>query len=482
MSLTRAAVGLLAVLLVLAGCDPADSPDAADKGDPGEIVSPEVPAEGASPEAPTVTVTPGPPEVEGGEPFEATLPPPDLDRPEGTVGRGVTAEPCPAAANPDNGCIYLGALEDLGRGDAGRVGVAASAGRRAFWERVNERGGIGGYDIDATTYVRDTGAAVQTHRQSFAEIHSEVLALAASRGTAATAGLLPLLRETGMAALVTPAVSGWSTSEHVFTVGANVCAQAAGAVDDAVVASSSGAAGNGGITVVTHPGTFGQDAAAGAALAASQYRGRSLHVTVPAEEPSSGVEGAVADVLASSPDVVVVATGAAVLEQVATALVEGGFEGAVVALADGWDSRLAERLPRAVAAQLRVVGPWAPWGAQTPGHAALRDGLDDGVEPSEAHVAGWVSQYPLATALAAAVDAGELTPEGVRGALLQVEGFASDGMLPAGEAAGVTVEARSVVSAVDPDAPTGLAARSGHLAGPAARTLAPSVPCEAPSR
>ena len=63
---------------------------------------------------------------------------------------GVTSEPCPDAVNEDNGCIYLGTISDLTQGPFAPLGVPITEAQKAFWQRVNEDGGIGGYDIDVT--------------------------------------------------------------------------------------------------------------------------------------------------------------------------------------------------------------------------------------------------------------------------------------------------------------------------------------------
>ena len=67
------------------------------------------------------------------------------------TGTGVTDEPCPEAvggvptgANPAQGCIYLGLLNDY-TGPYAAVSVGLETGQRAFWLAVNSTGGIGGY-------------------------------------------------------------------------------------------------------------------------------------------------------------------------------------------------------------------------------------------------------------------------------------------------------------------------------------------------
>jgi ABC-type branched-subunit amino acid transport system substrate-binding protein len=438
---------LLVATLALAACD------GPEPGDRGEATQRPTTAEPTEPTEPT-------------EPAGPTGQP-EPDRPAVRTGPGVTPEPCPLPVNAANGCIYLAAFEDLGRGAFARLGVAANGARRAFWQRVNERGGIAGHDVDATTYVRDTGADPDVTVQAFGEVRAEVLAIASARGTAATAALLPLLKEAGMVALTTAPVSDWASTEYVHATGSSACVDAANAVDHAAGTR------DGGVVAVLHDtGAFGEDAAAGAAIAAVR-RGAELRAVEVGPGGAADVTRALAGLAASGADVVVVATGPATLERV---LLEADGGGTVVALAPSWDERLAARLPPAAARRLRVVAPWAPWGSRTPGHAALAAGLPDDAEPSEAHVAGWVSQYPLLAALEQAAADGELTLDGVRRNLLGLEGFASAGMLPP-ERDGVPPAARSVVSAVDASAPTGLVAVTGHVAGPTARALELSAPC-----
>ena len=100
---------------------------------------------------------------------------------------GVTAEPCPHAIDTSNGCIYLGTISDLTVGPFAPLGVPITDAQKAFWQRVNEDGGIGGYDIDVTKYIRDNKYNPQTHNQVYQEIKPDVLALAQTLGSPTTA-------------------------------------------------------------------------------------------------------------------------------------------------------------------------------------------------------------------------------------------------------------------------------------------------------
>src|SRR5687768_3928877 len=68
---------------------------------------------------------------------------------------GVTKRPCPNAVDRAKGCVYLGFISDLTVGPRAVEAAAVTEAQRRFWERVNRDGGIGGYEIDAETYVRD---------------------------------------------------------------------------------------------------------------------------------------------------------------------------------------------------------------------------------------------------------------------------------------------------------------------------------------
>src|SRR5215813_5263378 len=63
---------------------------------------------------------------------------------------GVTSAACPSAVDATKGCIYLGLLSDL-TGPVAALGVPAAEAVKAFWKRVNTKGGIAGkYEVDAT--------------------------------------------------------------------------------------------------------------------------------------------------------------------------------------------------------------------------------------------------------------------------------------------------------------------------------------------
>src|SRR5688572_26394916 len=128
----------------------------------------------------------------------------DTDEPGGTTGPkidvGITKEPCPKAVDKAKGCIYLGIISDLTVGPFKALAVPITDSQKAFWKRVNQQGGIGGYEIDVETYVRDNKYNPQTHNEVYQEIKGKVLALAQTLGSPTTAAILADMKQNNVVA------------------------------------------------------------------------------------------------------------------------------------------------------------------------------------------------------------------------------------------------------------------------------------------
>ena len=210
---------------------------------------------------------------------------------EATLGTGVTSEPCPDAVDESKGCIYLGIISDLTGVFAG-VGVPLTDGGQAFWKRVNEEGGIGDYEVDVTTYVKDNKYDPDTHAEVFAEINDEVLLIAQSLGTIATEAMLR--DNDAEELLVLPATLGsnWLFEDRVLELGTSYCAEGMNAVDYGVDELGADK-----VAAVHFPGDYGDDTAVGARIAAEARGADFTDITTgPGADQQTA---AVAEVLAS---------------------------------------------------------------------------------------------------------------------------------------------------------------------------------------
>ncbi len=139
------------------------------------------------------------------------------------------------------------------------AGPVIVAGQEAFWQRVNEDGGIGGYDVDVTEYVRDNQYNPQVTNQVYQEIKPDILALAQTLGSPPTAAIVEDLEAENIVA----APAGWTSlylfQDAIVESGPTYCAEAMNGVDYAVETNGAES-----VMAVHYAGDYGGDAAAGA--------------------------------------------------------------------------------------------------------------------------------------------------------------------------------------------------------------------------
>lgn len=388
---------------------------------------------------------------------------------------GVTSEACPEAVNPDNGCIYLGTLSDLTVGPFAAAGPTIVAGQEAFWNRVNEDGGIGGYDVNVGEYVRDNQYNPQVTNQVYQEIKPDILALAQTLGSPPTASIVEDLAASNIVA----APAGWTSlylfQDVILESGPTYCAEAMNGVDYAADTYSAGS-----VMAVHYAGDFGGDAAAGAKVAADANGMEFSNVETTAGTDNQAA--AIAAIRDQQPDVVIISTGPADMATIVGQAVAGGFTGRFLGSSPTWNPALLQSpAAPALTASYQLLGPWGPWDTDSPGHEAMREAAGD-TAPTEFFLSGWVWSYPMKAALEAAADAGDLTRAGLAKAAANLDSVDYEGILPDGSgnyagganAAAVRVTQLSDVSA---DASTGVVVSQADLAGPTAEGYDFTGPC-----
>jgi ABC-type branched-subunit amino acid transport system substrate-binding protein len=362
------------------------------------------------------------------------------------VDFGVTDEPCPQAIDTSKGCIYLGTISDLTEGPFKVLGVSITDAQKAFWGRVNEQGGIGGYEIDVTTYVKDNKYNPQVQ----------------------TAAILPDLKTSTIVAAPASWTSLWAFEDVIVESGTNYCIESMNSVDYA--ADKLGAKS---IMAVHLSGDYGDDAAAGARTAA-QNRGLTF-TDVTTATGQDNQAGAIDAIVSGSPDVVILSTGptdAAVIIGQANAR---GFKGKFLGTSPTWNPGLLKG-PAAAAIMSSYLqsGPVSPFGADTPGHEAMRAALGNVPQPNDGHTSGWVLSYPLKAALEKATENKDLTRAGLLAAAKSLTSVDYEGMLAegAGNYSGSPNEAvfrQSEIHKPDEAAPSGVSVLEPFFTGPSAK-------------
>ncbi len=410
---------LLALALVAAGCRGDDNGAAApdDSGD--------APAdESAEPADEEPTADEGDGEEAGEEAGEEDGG--DAAAGEMQTDIGVTEEACPSTVNADNGCIYLGIISDLTVGPFAALAVPITNAQEAFWNRVNEDGGIGGYDVDVTTWTRDNQYLPDVHNQVWQEMRNDVLGLAQTLGSPTTAAILSDLESRGVPAVPANWTSANLYADVILESGNVYCVEAANGIDWAFENRGEFTK----IMAVHYPGDYGDDAAAGVRIAAEAHGAEFIGVeTTPGQENQGE---AISRIASEQPDFVFVTTGPTDLAVIVGQAAAGGFQGQFMGSGPTWNPGLAQS-PAAPAldALYLLAGPWQGFESDTPGHQAMRDALGD-VQGNDGFTSGWIWQYPLLRALEAAAENGDLTRAGVLEAANSLETVDYEGMLPEG--------------------------------------------------
>jgi ABC-type branched-subunit amino acid transport system substrate-binding protein len=381
---------------------------------------------------------------------------------------GVTEEACPDAVNEDNGCIYLGTISDLTQGPFAPLGVPITDAQKAFWQRVNDDGGIGGYDINVTEYVRDNLYNPQTHKQVYGEIEGDVLALAQTLGSPTTLAIIPDMQRDEMVGAPASWTSLWAFEDAILESGTNYCVEGMNAVDYMVAEKDIKT-----VMAVHYPGDYGGDGAAGAEIAAEANGLEFTDV-----ETASGQEeqaGAIAAILGAKPDLVILGTAPTETAVIVGQTAAQGFTGQFIGLGPTWNpALLATPAAPALEALYMQSGYWGPFGSDTPGHEAMREALGEVEQPNDGYTAGWAWSYPLKAALEEWLD-GDYDKDraGLLEAVKSLETIDYEGMLPeeAGNRSGEpndNIFRESVLSKVDKAAPSGVSLIQDFTAGPTA--------------
>lgn len=401
---------------------------------------------------------------------------------EVTFAEGVTEEPCPEAVNPDNGCIYIGLISDLTQGPFAPLGGPITDAQVAFWNRVNEQGGIGGaFDVDAESYIRDNLYNPETHNQVYQEIKPDILALGQTLGSPTTQAIIGDLEENDIVAVPGSWTSTNEFDDVILESGNNYCVEASNGLD--YYAQENGMPES--IVAVGYPGDYGEDGAAGARLWADA---NGVDYTFVEQVPvglGGTVDGAVSQIVSTSPAVVTLTVAPTETAQIVGGAAAQGYTGRFIGNSPSWNpALLASPAADALSAFYWQAGPWGPWDTDSAGHNAMREAITaTGVETgNDGYTSGWAWSYPLLAALEAAHESGDLTRAGVRAAVESLTDVDYEGMLPpeAGNFTGTAKEQsfnQTVISEVNPDSDSGVSLVQDFFEGPTVSGFAFEEPC-----
>jgi ABC-type branched-subunit amino acid transport system substrate-binding protein len=305
--------------------------------------------------------------------------------------------------------------------------VPITESQKAFWARVNKNGGIGNYEVDVTTYVKDNKYKAEVHNQVYQEIKGKVLALAQTLGSPTTAAIIDDLRASNIVAAPASWTSSWAFEDVILESGANYCIESMNALDYANDTYKSKS-----VLAIHYAGDYGADAAAGAKIAAQK-----LGMTFSAVQTNAGAQNqaaAIQAVISGKPDLVILTTGPAETAAIVGNSAAQGFRGRFIGTSPTFNPGLmASPAAQALTLLYESTAPRDSWGTETAGHKAMREAIGSPAGgPNDGYTAGWVWSYPLKAALEKAVSSGTLTRESLLNAAKSLTSVDYEGMLPSG--------------------------------------------------
>ncbi|MBO2446348.1 ABC transporter substrate-binding protein [Actinomadura barringtoniae] len=392
---------------------------------------------------------------------------------EGTPG--ITEKACPNAVNKNHGCIYLGFVTDQSSANFKALATIATEAQRAFWHRVNLQGGIGGYDIDATSYVLDNGYDPAKNLSDVRATENKVFAYAQMFGSVPIANALPELKRENMIAVPASFTSGWVFSENVLETAASYCIEAMNGVDYAADTFPGKGFKVKSVIAVHYPGDYGGDAAGGAKRAAQQNGLKFEDVPVaPGLKPDSP---AIQKIIDEQPSLVMLSVGAPDTAMVVGAASKGGYRGRYIGSNPGWSPALLQTpAGPAFEKQYWQATVAREFATDSPGHAAMRKALKD-VEPSDNYVSGWILSYPLKAALEQAAASGQLSRESLMEAVRHLKPVDYEGMLPPNDPGSRRGRRESTIGHADPSQYSGIRSDADFFEGPTSKKFSFDKPC-----
>jgi ABC-type branched-subunit amino acid transport system substrate-binding protein len=386
---------------------------------------------------------------------------------------GVTEEACPEAVNADNGCIYLGILSDLTEGPFAALAVPIVEAQRDFFRRVNEDGGIAGFDVDVDTYTRDTKFDPQEHSAAYRQIEPDILALLQTLGTEPTEAILRDMDDDNVIGSPASWWSGWGFDEAdrglILEAGYSYCMESMIGLDWFAENRGEPEA----VMAIGYPGDYGGDAAAGAEAWAEANGVEYLGFVETAPNAVVGSQdAAIGQVVSAGASVVVLAVGPAETAEIVGGSAANGYQGQFMGSVPTWNPALLQTAAApALEAMYLHVGPWENFLGESEAHQAMQATLGEGELPTnDGYTTGWMLSYPIYRALEAAAANGDLTREGLRSV---VDGLEVDfeGALPTvtfGGDPNETASRTAVISQPDPDSELGYTSIETGYTGPTA--------------
>ncbi|MEV6278515.1 ABC transporter substrate-binding protein [Nocardia sp. NPDC051832] len=406
------------------------------------------------------------------------------DEAGGATGPGVTSEPCPNAVDKAKGCIYLGVLSDLEGGPFAALGRDINDGQLAFWKKVNEAGGIGGkYEVDIATHTKNTSYDPQKHAEAYQQVEPNVLALSMSLGTIHTQAVLDRMDAANLVSVAGTLWSGWQFKSIdkglLLETGYSYCSEAIMGLDWLAQNKTKPTK----LVSVTYKGDYGGDYATGAKKWAEANGVQVANQIQTGPNAAVGnQDGAVSQIIAAAPDVVMLATGPAEAGEIIGKAAAAGYKGRFLGSGPTWNGGLLKSAAApAITALYNSTSPVDGWDGTSEAAKAAKAAATK--EPATwGFSAGWAFSYPMKALLTKAQENGKLNRKGMRDTVdgLEVDFQGGAPKYTYGSDKPDLTKQRAIVGAPDAASPLGTKTLLTDYHGPTQDKVTLSEPCVQP--
>jgi ABC-type branched-subunit amino acid transport system substrate-binding protein len=412
--INKGLVPLVAVALIAAACGGDDEADGGTDTATGE--EPTATETAASEETATAE---SPDTTAAGETATA-------ESPDTTAGGDAAPTDIAFDIGVDETTIKIGMLADLSGAFAPLVTEIVEA-QKVYWDNVNANGGIAGRQIELV--IEDNAYDVAVHQEKYEALRNEVAIFSQSTGSAHTASISGNLIEDDLIAIPLSWYSGWAFGElgqNVFESYTSYCIESMNGLEwlnkNREVQT---------IAIISFPGEYGGDSAAGAAKAAEAlglevvFDGTAQVTPPSADNPNPDQTAIISQIVSTNPDAVWAAINPTALGAIMGGAVSQGYQGLWSGNSPTYSFKLLGSDLAPLLDQYYIASTYiATWGADVPGMAEVVETMTAAkpdLPVSDVYINGWTEAMLTQAILEKAAANGDMTRAGIVAAANEVE-------------------------------------------------------------
>ena len=320
----------------------------------------------------------------------------------------------------DDATIKVGLLVDL-TGAFAPLTVPITDGTEAYFEWLNDNGGVAGRQIEVVTL--DTGYDVPTHQSHYDSLSGSgadgVVFIANSTGSPHTASIRSDLVDDDLGAVALSWNSSWTdpASSNVFEWLSNYCIESMNGVT--YMSETHGTD----VAIVSWPGDYGEDGAIGAHIAAEALGLNVVYDGQGAQVPRADATPVIAEIVAADPDFVWLTTNPTDAAAIIGGAVAAGYTGQFAGNGPTYNPALlaVDGLNAILDSSYTHFQPYPAWGEGGSDEMATLIEMMREYRPEapllSAYVTSWIMGEITRQALEAAAANGDMTRAGVVEAL-----------------------------------------------------------------